>query len=216
MNEFDRGIAALASLGEGVLSVCTMLAKWVESMANDAERDHHRGELLAAYRRRLSWKKADVPHLRSLGVNAIAQRRMSLLTGRGRPVVRPHQPLWSTLARRFADIEPLCNPAASPQQRKRARRRWPWWRHYVEALYRGEFAQAKNRGIAGPSRYAEEIVSDAMNISGATVHKICGEIRQLRQEWEGAANFPPMTLDEFNRCMKSGIQQRSGSTWDMQ
>lgn len=213
MNELFKEVAAIAVLAERALLV---FAKWLESTATDAERAHHRGELLAAYRRRSSWKKADVPHLQSLGVNATAQRRMSLLTGRGRPVVHPHQPLWSTLTRRFAEIQPLCDPAASPQQRKRALRRWPWWRHYVEALYRGELARAKNRGIARPSIYAEEIVGDAMNISAATVHKICGEIRRLRGEWEGAANFPPMTLDELNRCMKSGINERSGSTWDIQ
>lgn len=213
MSVFYNEIAAVAALAERALLAW---AKWVELMVTDAERVHHRGELLAAYRRRSSWKKADVPRLQSLGANAIAQRRVSLLTGLGRPVVRPHQPLWSTLARRFTDLQPLCNPGASPQQRRRALRLWPWWRHYVEALYRGERARAKSRGIARPSMYAEETVGEAINISAASVRKICGAIRRMRQEWEGAANFPPMKLDEFNHWIQTGIKQRSGNTWDMQ
>jgi hypothetical protein len=82
---------------------------------------------------------------------------------------------------------------------------WPWWEHYVEALYRSEFAHAKNRGVARPSLHGEDTVGNALYISAAKVRKICGTIRRKRQEWEGAANFPPMTLKEFNGWMQSGI-----------
>ena len=202
MNDFLKEIAAIATFAERAISAW---AKWVESTARDAERAHHRAELLAAYRRRLLWKKADVPHLQSLGVSAIAQRRMAQLTGRGRPVVHQHQPLSSSLVRRFAELQPLWNPKASPHQRRRAVELWPWWEHYVEALYRSEFAHAKNRGIARPSLHAEDTVGNALYISAAKVRKICGRIRRKRQRWEGAANFPPMTLNEFNGWMQTGI-----------
>ncbi len=201
MNEFCREVAAIAALAERALMAC---AKWLESVVTDAERAHHRGELLAAYRRRASWKKADVPRLQSLGVNAAARRRVPLLKGRGRPVVTACQPLWPTVAERLAALQPLISTDSSPQERRRALRLWPWWQHHVEALYRGEHELAKTKGVAGPSRYAEEVVGNALSISPATVHNICGAIRRKRREWDGAANFPPMTLREFDHWMNTG------------
>ena len=182
MNDFLKEISAIAAVAERAISAW---ARWVEATARDAERAHHRAELLAAYRRRWSWKKADVPHLRSLGVSAIAQHRMAQLTGRGRPVVRQYQPLWSTFIRRFADVQPLCNPKASPQQRRRALELWPSRDKYVEALYRGERDHARSRGAEGPSWQAEETVGRALGYSGAKVRKICAAIRRERQRWEG-------------------------------
>src|SRR5436309_1007999 len=51
----------------------------LEAWAENQERRHNRAQLLAAYRRRRDWKKSDIPHLKSLGVNEVAQRRMESL-----------------------------------------------------------------------------------------------------------------------------------------
>jgi hypothetical protein len=168
-----------------------------------AELDHHRGELLAAYRRRKKWKKSDVQNLKSLGVNEVALRRTEKLTGTGRPVVPPHQPFGEVAARKFIAFVRLCDEGSTPEQRKQAFKLWPWWPHYVEALYRGEHALAKERGIAGPSEHAEHLVGSELGVSASTVHRICGEIRRKRKEWDGAADFPPMTLGEYRGWMEA-------------
>jgi hypothetical protein len=213
MNEFLTQLAAIATVVERTVAT---FARWAEASARNAERAHERGELLAAYRCRSSWKKADVPRLQSLDINAVARRRVLRVTGVGRPMVRFHQPLGTILAGRFAEFQTLCHPTASPEQRKRALEQWPWYRHYVEALYRGELVRAKRTGIAQPSKHAEDVVGAALNKSPASIHKICGVIRALRKEDAGAANFPPMTLDEFNRLLRNGLHERVGRTWDVQ
>lgn len=58
--------------------------------------------------------------------------------------------------------------------------------------------------IAHASDHAEELVGAAFAISASRVHSICGKIRRLRKEWDGAANFPEMTLDDFNDWMTTG------------
>jgi hypothetical protein len=95
-----------------------------------------------------------------------------------------------------------------PEQRRKALKLYPWWSHNVEALYRGEHALAKEAGIAGPSGHAERLVGQALGISSATVHKICGDIRRKRKEWDGSANFHAMTLAEYQNWMETGKHPR--------
>jgi hypothetical protein len=176
------------------------LVSWAENL----ERRHHRAQLLAAYRRRRAWKKSDVPHLKSLGANGAAQRRMERLAGRGRPVVRPHQPLDVAIVMKLGAFQSLVDPDVSPDRRRQAVKEWPWWQHYVEALYRGEHALAKARGTKSASIEAEESVGSALGISSATVHRICGEIGRMRKADEGSADFPAMTLVEYETWMETG------------
>jgi len=192
--------AFLASFGRTVLAFRQHLV----SLAEEADRQHRRAERLAAYRLRHSWKKSDIPRLKTLDVNRAARRRMERVTGRGRPVVRPHKPLVLGVARKFHDLEPLFNSRSEPQKRRRAFKLWPRYQHYVEALYRGEHALAKEQGIPGPSVEAERRVGEAMGISLATVHAICGKIRRMRKEWDDSANFPPITLIAYDKWMKTG------------
>jgi hypothetical protein len=182
------------------LVIFASLASWAENI----ERRHHRAQLLAAYRRRHAWKKSDIPRLKSLDVNSAARRRMERLAGRGRPVVRPHQPLDVAIVEKVAAFRSLVDPDASPNQRRQAIKVWPWWQHYVEALYRGEHALAKGRGTKSASTEAEISVGKALGISSAAVHSICGEIRRMRKDDKGAANFPPMTLAEYESWMETG------------
>ena len=179
------------------------------SAAEQADREHRRAELLAAYRQRHSWKKGDIPRLQSLGVNGVAQKRMERLTGRGRPVVRLHQPLGSNLYQKIQAINALYDPTSPPNLRRKAFRSNPWWPHYVEALYRGEHVLAKQAGILGAAGHAEELVGRALGVSAAAVHAVCGEIRRKRREWDGAANFRVMTLAEYSNWMETGTKPRA-------
>jgi hypothetical protein len=159
---------------------------------------HRRAQLLAAYGRRRSWKKADVPRLQALGVNKSAQRRMVRLAGRSRPVVPKARSLIEEIEDKLKDIRLLIDPHAPSIRRRRALRNWPCWPQYVEALYRGEYAQIKKRGVKGPSEEAEPSVGSALGMSPATVRRICGGVRRNRVEGVNTPEMPPMTLAEFD------------------
>jgi len=96
------------------------------------------------------------------------------------------------------------DPNSTVAQRKKGLKDSPWWKHYVEALYRGEHLLAKTREIAGPSDHAERAVGWALGISQSTVRKISGEIRRMRKQNAPCANFPPLTLAEYKEWMITG------------
>jgi hypothetical protein len=187
-----------------IIEVLGGIRQRIDWAIKTAENNYHRAQLLEAYKRRHSWKKSDNRHLMELGVNKSAKRRMKRLAGRGRPVVRPYLPLDQTLVTKFLALQALFDPATTPDRRKQALKVWPWWSHYVEALYRGEHALAKEQGVAGPSDHAEQLVGGALAISAAKVHSICGEIRRMRKEDSESANFPSMTLAEYQGWMITG------------
>jgi hypothetical protein len=189
-------------IGLVVVAVNKTLASWAE----DLERRHNRAELLAAYRRRHDWKKGDFARLKSLNVNASARQRMERLAGRGRPVVKPHQPLEVTIIEKLSAFTSLVDPEAAPAQRRLGLKMWPWWPHFVEALYRGEHVLAKERRLRNPAQEAEILVGRALGISSATVHAICGDIRSMRRDDADSANFPSMTLAEYEDWMTTGTR----------
>lgn len=190
----------LIVVGLGVLAIHGS----INAMAQDMDRRHRRAERLAACKRRRDWKVSDIPRLKTLGVSPAALKRMDRLTGRGRPVVKAHQPLEVALLANLRTVQILFDPKCSPTERKRAFRAYPWRDHHIEALYRGERDLARARGIASPADYSETIVGDALGISAAKVHAVCNKIRRMRQEWDGSANFPPMLLVDYERWMETG------------
>jgi hypothetical protein len=192
--DFGRALALL------IVTAVEALSKLAES----ADRQHNRGELLAAYKVRHSWKRSDLAPLRSLPLNAPARERTLGLRGTGRPVVRPHKPLAEVIRTKIESIRPLFDSSCHPSERVRAVKVWPWFNHYVEAMYRGEHRLAKQRQIAGPSSHAEWEVGKTLGLSPSKVHSICGEIRRLRQEDCESADFPPMTVSEFEQWMTTG------------
>jgi len=201
----DELLLFTAALSRAYLAFCDGL----QAAARKAEQDHLRGERLAAYRARHRWKAGDVRPLLSIEVNEIAQRRMAALKGRGRPVVRPHRPLGSVLHEKLTTWPCLFREDATPDERRRAFKTWPWWKHHVEALYRGELELARAKRIAGAHDHAERAVASALRMSQGKVHAICGEIRALRREDAKAADFPPMELAEYESWMKrNGLPKR--------
>ncbi len=126
-----------------------------EEWLNDLERRHDRAERLDAYRRRHAWKNSDMRNLLSLDVGVPAKNRMKRLVGTGRPVVKPHRPFVQEVADKLSAVKALLDPDTSVEKRRKAFKQWPWWPHFVEALYRGEYALAKDRRVRGASAETE-------------------------------------------------------------
>ena len=209
------GIVQFQSFLEGLTKLATAVAIAVVSIYEAAEmeiekadRAHGRAELLVAYKQRHRWRKSDIPRLESLNPNGYARARMRRLEGRGRPIVAEHRPLGTSFLKTVRALHIVNNPATTPMERRRAMKNTPWWAHHVEALYRGEYALAKESRTKGPSAVTEEKVGRALGLSASTVHSICSSIRRERRRWEGAANFPPMTLDAYEDWMNSGQNPR--------
>jgi hypothetical protein len=203
--QIERWLVPGAIIGILVWTAAASFTTWVERM----ERRHHRGELLAAYKRRHQWKIADIPHLQTLGVNKAAQSRMGRLSSLGRPVVKPHESLEARIMGQLDVFGRLMGPEATERERRRAFRQWPWWKHYVEAFHRHEYQAAKAQHVADASGYAERKVAEALLVSWSTVRAVCVEIRRIRREDPESANFPPMPLAEFSRWMQEGCHPKS-------
>ena len=195
-----EALEGLAAVGLLVGVAWVAFCRWTEETDRKLRDAHLRGERLAAYRARHRWKASDVRPLLSIGVNEAAQRRMAALRGKGRPVVKPHRPLDELLCDKLTNWSILFRDDATPNERRRSFKVWPWWKHRVEALYRGELERARADHISGPHEYAERAVAAALRISQGTVHAICGEIRAMRRE---DAN-PPTSRRWCWLNMKSG------------
>lgn len=176
----------------------------LDRAVREADRQYKRAELKQAYEQRRSWRKSDIPRLQTLELNQQARLRLSRLTGRGRPVVRPHLPLSKFLVGGLVTYLIAYGPNSARSERLPALKQTKFWPHYVEALYRGEHAQAKARNVGSPSSVAEETVGRAVHMSASAVHAMCGKIRALRKDDPESANFPQMTLVEFEVWMNTG------------
>ena len=200
----EHALKELVSLAVVIGSIFLHIHGGIRTAAERAERDHHRGRLLTAYRARHKWRAGDVHALESLDANEVAHRRVSRLTGGGRPVVRRHRPLWETVGERLATVSHLFAKEATAAQRRQAFFHWPWWKHHVEALYRGELDAARAAGTKGAHDAAERAVADAIRVSPGRVHAVCSEVRALRREDALAADFPSMALAEYEDWMERG------------
>jgi hypothetical protein len=202
---FTKGaLEALVPLVLLAGAVYLALSRWTEEAERKAQQSYLRAERLAAYRTRHRWKASDVRPLLSLGVNEAARRRMTALKGKGRPVVKPHCPLEDWLSDKLTSWSALFRADATPNERRRAFKVSPWWKHNVEALYRGELERARANRISGPHDHAERAVANALRVSQGTIHAICGEIRAIRRRDSEAADFPTMSLNEFEEWMELG------------
>jgi hypothetical protein len=185
-------------------AACLAFCLWAKEAARKAEEDNLRGERLAAYRARHRWKASDIRPLLSVGVSEVAQHRMARLKGKGRPVVKWHRPLEDLLRDKLTNWSLLFHRDVTPTERRRAFKVWPWWKHHVEALYRGELERARSNRTRGPHDQAERMVAEALRMSQGKIHAICGEIRAMRREDADSADFPPMLVSEFEKWMEHG------------
>jgi hypothetical protein len=177
----------------------------IEQWLNDLERRHDRAQLLEAYRRRRAWKKSDIRNLLSLDVNAPARCRMERLVGTGRPVVKPHRPFVQEAAGKLTAVQTLIDPTSSVMKRTKAFKQWPWWPRFVEALYRGEYALVKDRGVRNASAETEISVGEALGVSASTVHNICRRVRRERQQTPESTSDLSMTIAEYEVWVKGKV-----------
>jgi hypothetical protein len=118
--------------------------------------------------------------------------------------VSPGSGAPNSLRDRLTSWSALFRDDATPDERRRSFEGCPWWKHHVEALYRGELERARIRQIRGAYDHAERAVAHALRVSQGTVHAICGDIRAMRRADAESANFPPMTLAEYEEWMERG------------
>jgi hypothetical protein len=180
------------------------IALWIFATFHEMERKHLRSERLAALKRRRCWKKSDVRYLETLGLRAAALKRMQRLTGRGRPVVTPHRPLSVFLDDKLSFLGHLFGPNSTAVQRRQGLKHAPWFPHIVESLYRAEHEISRRQHIQQPSADAEMRVGRELGISPATVHSLCVRVRQERRRSNVAADFPLLTLIEYETWMRTG------------
>lgn len=171
------------------------------------DREHERAKLLAAYRLRHRWKASDAARLRQLKLSPVAERRVSQLNGRGRPIVTHATPLSNFLQKALHSMKAL-DEKASPGDRLAAIKKMHWWPHYVEAVYRGEYKAAKAGGLGSAAETTEELIAKNLGISSAVVRKLCTKIRKMRGEDFDAANFPPARLCDFIDWIRSGKREK--------
>jgi hypothetical protein len=177
----------------------------ISTALNRAERAHNRAALLQAYKRRHSWKKADIPRLLTLDLNDIARRRLERVAGgRGRPVVSPHRPFAEVIEVTLANLQTMFDESTSPTDRLKMLRKTPWWPYFVEALYRDEYESAKAGKIKSASSIAERSVGDTFNVSPELVRKICGEVRRKRKDGTALPDSPAITVTKFEHWKKTG------------
>lgn len=200
------------TLFAGIMELASTVVRAIEAIAqaavrewDKAEHKHNRGELLSAYKVRRSWKKSDVSPLLSLEVTKAAQIKIARLSGKGRPVVRPHEPLADRVLRNIGVFAILFGGKALPDQRRRAFWQWPLHEIYVEALYRGEHLRAKHNGRRDAARAAEADVAEALGVSCSKVHQICGKVRAAPS---GDDDRPAATIAEFETWMLTGRVER--------
>lgn len=200
LSELSPGMTLLAGLG--LLLVVAHEA--VRDAAIAAEARHNRAELLRAYLHRRRWKASDRANLLTLPLSPVAQRRLAGLAGRGRPVVEQHRELAEVVLEKLQPFAVVADKTSSPTDRLKALKQLPWWPHFVESLYRGEYQLAKTRGECSPAFAAEGVVGCDLGVSQPMVHRLCGHVRRLRRACEDDANFEPRTLAELRAWLRDG------------
>lgn len=184
------------------ITISELLARWLAPTLERWDAELLRAQRLAALRLRHLWKLSDRKRLEALGIT-LTPRQLQRLSGTGRPSVRDLRSPVIPFLRSIAAVQVLFQPGSSRQQRIKALKQCHWWPHHVEALYRGERTENRFK-----SDQAEQAVGRELGISPAVVRKLCQRIRQERRRWDGAANFPSMTLKEFRAWMNSGVNPR--------
>lgn len=205
----------LARLNDGA----TRFVTWANNFLRQAEevsnkvvrfieqekRGHKRQALLQIYRKRHSWKKADIDRLQTYPLSAVGLRRVAKLKtskrlGRGSTLgyVSISDGL-TNMAQYFAKIS---NPATPPHIRLKLLKKTKWYGEFVEMTYRGEYLRMKKDGEKRVSDRAGEAVIKAFRISD-------GKLRVLR--WKvnkdfktGSPMSPPMCVEDFEYWLKNG------------
>ncbi len=184
----------------------TIKSTFINLAVEVLDQANERAKLLAAYRLRHRWKASDIAKLRQLKLSPVAERRIALLEGLGRPVITRATPA-SKFAQKAAAMMPVLNEQTSPSHRLASIKHTHWWLHYVEAIYRGEYEAIKAQGLGSPADKAEEIIAENLGISSSVVRKLCTKVRRMRSDDFESANFPSSRICNFMNWMRTGKRE---------
>ena len=198
-----------------VLNLFTLMARtalavldYVIFAVKKAEEKNRRSQRLIAYKNRSAWKKSDTQRLKQLGASPIALRRLERAKSRSRPTVKQFYSLQDKI-RSFMELQVLFDPNSSTKNRKNVFKKWPWYPHYVEALYRGETRLAREgRATGSPAEFAERHVAETLRISPSLVHAICQRVRNKQKDFLDEDDFPAITCAQYERWMTTGKSPR--------
>jgi hypothetical protein len=199
-----RGRARAGPREQRPIPFALALARAAAPYLRKLERDHARGVLARALRKRKRWRKADVVRLLDIGAAAgrprpAALRQIKKLleaksSDRGVVDLTPSLPeaIGSILkfARRFGSDTP---PAEQRRVWRNFFKKTRWFALMVEAAVRGE------RELVAKAATAEQSVAKAAGISAAQVHRLCAQVRA-----EGPPDEPAMTAAELAQHLEKG------------
>jgi len=180
------------------------IRSYIVSAGAVAEQQYQRKQLLSAYQVRRRWKKSDARRLKQLGASPAALRRVAKTKTLGRPIVRKAHSLQEILCTRYLELRPLFDPDSSKEARQKSFKLWPWYKHHVEALYRGEQRAIRESGTRSPAATAREKVGKSLGISEDAVHAICQAVRNERKLFPEEDGFPEITLSDHAIWMETG------------
>jgi hypothetical protein len=162
--------------------------KFCDDFAGNLRRQYDRKVRAQALRLRRRWRKADVPRLAELfllpglaspAIQRSIARLMLTADSGGRRVVSESKEVEQAFAESLNVWSRMIDPGTSPHDRRKIRKALPKWPGLVEAAYRGQLAEEKQRKIPHqePAKIAEDKVAEAAGISPHTVHQLCQQVR---------------------------------------
>ena len=164
-----------------VKRVADSLAKNITTSVTQLKIGHERASLLQVYRRRHSWKKADLLRLETYPLSTTARNRLARIRaskGRGRGTIPPFQPMDKRLISMGEFLIKLNDPDTSAKERLEMLKQTRWWPEFVEMTYRGEYFRLRELGVSAPSEEAEKAVGKICNLSPERIRQLCGPVRK--------------------------------------
>lgn len=207
-NQLGKQLVNFANdVGRELRAICCTVMRAVEKI----EIDHKRGSLLRLYRRRHSWKKADLVRLQTYSLNNAARNLVLKLAASkrvGRGTTIAYEPIAGRLVQVGRFLAELHDSATPPVRRLRMLKQTTWWPEFVEMTYRGEYQRLKKLGGRATSARAEQAVADAYCISTATVKQLCHSVR--KDPAARMAPNPPIEVADFEIWKVSGRLRDKG------
>lgn len=188
-----------------VKRVADSIAENITTSVTQLKIEHECASLLQVYRRRHSWKKADLRHLETYPLSATARNRLArirALKSRGRGTIPPFQSMDKRLISMGEFLIKLNDPETSEKERLNMLKQTRWWPEFVEMTYRGEYFRLRELGVAAPSEEAEKAVGKICNLSPERIRQLCGPVRKDADS--GVPMSAPMEAVDLKNWKKTG------------
>jgi len=201
----NDGATRFATWANNFLRQTEEVSNKVVRFIEQEKRGHTRQALLQIYRKRHSWKTADIDRLQTYPLSAVGLRRVAKLkTSKrlGRGSTLDYVSISDGLTNMAQYFTKISNPATPPHIRLKLLKKTKWYGEFIQMTYRGEYLRLKKIGGRGVSDRAGEAVANAFIISD-------GKLRV--QRWKvnkdakaGSPMSPPMTVEDFKYWLENG------------